>query len=216
MSEGRDMSDAAVAAGANPLSPDWVRSELRCTKAGLRGQPKVLDLTRVVHHDGANFSKVGLSECAVRVAPLVAARGDADTSVFEPIEEASAASATAVGPVSYTNAEGMRVLVSWPLEALPPSLFEKGSRVYMPALVAPQQEPAEEPAPPDAEPVPASKVSETPAPPQQNQSDASPAQQHESEKLQEANSWQPPQPHCREEQARREPQPQRRGHTRRR
>ena len=51
MSEGGDMSDAAVAAGTNPLSPDWVRNDLRCTNAGLRGQPKVLDLTRVVHHD---------------------------------------------------------------------------------------------------------------------------------------------------------------------
>ena len=36
MSEDRGMSDAAVAASANSLSPDWVRSELRCTKAGLR------------------------------------------------------------------------------------------------------------------------------------------------------------------------------------
>eukprot|EP00904_Undaria_pinnatifida_P011885 jgi/Undpi1/7827/HiC_scaffold_23.g10300.m1 len=101
------MSDAAVAAGANPLPPDWVRSELRCTKAGLRGQPNVLDLTRVVHHDGANFSKVGLAECAARVAPLVAARGNADTSVFEAMEEASAASGAAVGMAAYKNAEGV-------------------------------------------------------------------------------------------------------------
>ena len=95
----------AVAAGANPLSPDWVRNELRYTKAGLRGQPKVLDLTREVHHDGANCSKVGLSECAARVAPLVAARGDADTSVFEAMEEASAASAAAVATmIEYRQA----------------------------------------------------------------------------------------------------------------
>eukprot|EP00904_Undaria_pinnatifida_P008814 jgi/Undpi1/5062/HiC_scaffold_19.g08414.m1 len=44
MSEGGDMSDAAVAAGTNPLSPDWVRNDLRCTNAGLRGQPKVVSL----------------------------------------------------------------------------------------------------------------------------------------------------------------------------
>ena len=108
MSGGRYISDAAVAAGADPLSPYWVRSELRCTKAGLRGRPKVLDLTRVVHHDGANLSKVGLSECAARVAPLVAARGDADTPVFEAMEEPSAASAAAVGTAAFNNAEEVR------------------------------------------------------------------------------------------------------------
>ena len=163
MPEGRNMSDAAVAASANSLPPDWVRSEFRCTKASLDGQRNFLYLTRVVHHDGANFSKVGLSECAARVAPLVAARGDADTSVFESMEEASAVSAAVVGTAAYKNAEGVQVLVSWALEALRPSLFEKGSRVYMPALVASQQEPTEEPTPPEAEPVPGSLVSDTPA-----------------------------------------------------
>ena len=52
----------------------------------------------------------------------------------------------------------------------------------MPALVAPQQKPAEEPTPPEAEPVPASNVSDTPAQPQQSQEDATPVQQHESAK----------------------------------
>eukprot|EP00904_Undaria_pinnatifida_P005509 jgi/Undpi1/2088/HiC_scaffold_12.g05474.m1 len=182
MSEGRNMSDAAVAASANSLPPDWVRSELRCTKASLDGQRNFLDLTRVVHHDGANFPKVGLSECAARVAPLVAARGDADTSVFESMEEASTVSAAVVGTAAYKNAEGVQVLVSWALEALRPSLFEKGSRVYMPAHVAPQQEPTEQPTPPEVEPVPGSMVSDTPAQPQQSQEDATPAQQHESAK----------------------------------
>ena len=111
MSEGIDMSDGTVVAGANPFSPDWVRSELRCTKAGLRGQPTVLDLTRVVHNNGANFSKVGLSERAAGVAPLAAARGDADTSMFKAMEEASTASAAAVGMAAYKNAEGVRVFV---------------------------------------------------------------------------------------------------------
>eukprot|EP00904_Undaria_pinnatifida_P002455 jgi/Undpi1/1220/HiC_scaffold_108.g14134.m1 len=93
MSEGIAMSDGTVVAGANSFSPDWVRSELRCTKASLRGQPTVLDLTLVVHNNEANFSKVGLSERAVGVAPLAAARGDADTSMLKAMEEASAASA---------------------------------------------------------------------------------------------------------------------------
>ena len=131
---------------------------------------------------GPFVSKVGLSECAARVAPLVAARGDAGTPVFETMDEASAVSAAAVGTAAYKNAEGMRVLVSWALEALRPSLFEKGSRAYMPVLVAPQQEPAEEPTPQEAykKAVPASKVNDTRAPPQQSQEDATPAQQHES------------------------------------
>ena len=91
------MSDGTVVAGANSFSPDWVRSELRCTKASLRGQPTVLDLTLVVHNNEANFSKVGLSERAVGVAPLAAARGDADTSMLKAMEEASAASAAERG-----------------------------------------------------------------------------------------------------------------------
>ena len=53
------------------------------------------------------------------------ARGDADTPVVEAMEEASAASAAAVGTVVYKNAKGLRVLVPWALEVLRPSLFEK-------------------------------------------------------------------------------------------
>ena len=203
MSEGIDMSDGTVVAGANPFSPDWVRSELRCTKAGLRGQPTVLDLTRVVHNNGANFSKVGLSERAAGVAPLAAARGDADTSMFKAMEEASTASAAAVGMAAYKNAEGVRVLVGFGnLAALslrerlqgvhartrgPSARAGRGANTSRGGAGAGQQ------------------GQRHPRAAQESQEDATPAQQHESAKLQEANYWQPPPPRSREEQVRRAP-----------
>lgn len=175
--------DAAVAAGANPLSPDWVRSELRCTKAGLRVQPTVLDLTRLIHHDRANFSKISSSECAVRlVAPLVAARGDADTSVFSVMEEALAAAASAVGTTPFNNAEGVKILISWALEALRPSL-ERGSRVYLPSPVPPQRQLAEAPVAPEAQLAPASKAINTTTQSQQSQADAISSQQQKRRRI---------------------------------
>lgn len=68
------VADAATAAGATPLPSDWSRPELRCTKIGMTGQPRVLDPTRVIHHDGTKFSKLSVADAAERLAPLVAAR----------------------------------------------------------------------------------------------------------------------------------------------
>ena len=70
------MSEAATASGASNLDPGRVRGELPSTEAGLRGQPRVLYLTRVLHHDGASFSKLTIVEAAERLAPLVVTRGE--------------------------------------------------------------------------------------------------------------------------------------------
>lgn len=81
------MTDAAPAAGATQPSGNWVRSELKCTKARPTACPR-LDL--IIHHYVTNFSKLTLPESAKRLAPLVAARGDADTSVSVVMGEAIA------------------------------------------------------------------------------------------------------------------------------
>ena len=71
-----------MASGATSLGPGWVRGEFQCTKAGLRGVPRVLGLTRVLHHDGASLSKLTIVEAAERHAPLAAARGGGKTSAL--------------------------------------------------------------------------------------------------------------------------------------
>lgn len=76
-----------MAVGAAPLDPEWVLWELPFTKPGLRGQPRVLGLMRVINHDGSSFSKISLPEAAECLAPFVAARGNAETSVFLVISE---------------------------------------------------------------------------------------------------------------------------------
>ena len=59
-----------MASCATPLDFGWVRGKLPCTKAGMRGQPHVQDLTRVLQHNGASFSKLTIVEAAERLAPL--------------------------------------------------------------------------------------------------------------------------------------------------
>lgn len=51
-------------------------------------------------------------EIAERLAPLVATRGDGETSAFPAMAESSVVSVSAVGTASSKNAEGVRVVVS--------------------------------------------------------------------------------------------------------
>lgn len=145
-----------MAAGATPLwTPNGFAGSFRAPKPGLRGQPRVLDITHVIHHDGASLSKISLPEATERLAPFVAVCDDANTSVFVVMSEATAVSTSAVRIASFRNAEGVRMLVMWALEALRTSLLYRGSKVYLPPLLvpaAPGQAPAAQPAGPGAEP----------------------------------------------------------------
>ena len=59
-----------MASGVTLLDPGWVRGELPCTKAGMRGQPCILDLIRVLHHDGASFFKLTIVRGGSRERPI--------------------------------------------------------------------------------------------------------------------------------------------------
>ena len=49
---------AVASASAFAPSPNWVKNELKCTYAGMRGQANALDLARTIHDNRTNFSRL--------------------------------------------------------------------------------------------------------------------------------------------------------------
>ena len=128
------MSIAAATARASPLDPDWVLGALPCTKLGMKGGPRVLDLSKIIDLDGSSLAQLSVPECAELLAPLVASLGHLETSSFEAKTQALGAGEATVGTAAFRKAAGPRVMAAWGLEGLRGSLHSRGSKVFLPAL----------------------------------------------------------------------------------
>ncbi|CAN0395820.1 unnamed protein product, partial [Laminaria digitata] len=140
------MSDAAVTAGASPLDSNWSVGSLLCTKPGLKGGPRVLDLAKIITAGGSNLAQLSVLECVTLLAPLVQSLGYQEVPSFQAMADATVAAEATVGTVAFKKAAGPRVIAAWALEGLRGQLYERGAKVFLPALPTPgatdQQPPA--------------------------------------------------------------------------
>ena len=54
------MSNAAVTAGASPLDHSWAIGSLPCTKPGMNGGRRVLDLSKIIDSGGSILAQLSV------------------------------------------------------------------------------------------------------------------------------------------------------------
>ena len=136
------MSNAAVTAGASPLDHNWAIESLPCTKLGMKGGPRVLDLSKIIDSGGSS-----LAQLSVRRAPRASDEtlGHQEVSSFKAMTQAMGAGEATVGTAAFRKAAGPRIMAAWGLEGLRGSLHSRGSKVFLPAL--PEQSTSEQQTP---------------------------------------------------------------------
>ena len=61
---------------------------LPCIKYGMKGGPKVLDLSKIISPDGSSPAQLSVLDCVELLAPIVEAVGHQETSAFKAMTEA--------------------------------------------------------------------------------------------------------------------------------
>ena len=79
------MSNAAVTAGASPLDHSWAIGSLPCTKPGMKGGARVLDLSKIIDSGGSSLTQLSVLECVELLAPLVESVGHQEVSSFKAV-----------------------------------------------------------------------------------------------------------------------------------
>ena len=65
------MSNAAATEGTSPLDHDWAIGSLPCTVSGIKGGPRVLDLSKIIDSGGSSQAQLSVLECVEILASLV-------------------------------------------------------------------------------------------------------------------------------------------------
>lgn len=138
------MSNAAVTAGASPLNLIWAIGSLPCTKPGMKGGPRVLNLSKIVGSGGTSLAQLSVLDRVELLAPLAESLGHQEVSLFKAMTEAMVAEDATVGTATDRKAAGPRVMRAWGLEVLRDSLHSRDSKVFLPELPA-QDTPTEQP-----------------------------------------------------------------------
>eukprot|EP00904_Undaria_pinnatifida_P011894 jgi/Undpi1/7835/HiC_scaffold_23.g10308.m1 len=132
------MSNAAATEGTSPLDHDWAIGSLPCTVSGIKGGPRVLDLSKIIDSGGSSQAQLSVLECVEILASL--------TSSFQAMTQAMEAGEATVGTASFRKTAGLRAIAAWGLEGLRGSLHSRGAKVFSPALseqsIATQQPPS--------------------------------------------------------------------------
>lgn len=102
------MSNAAVAAGARPLDPNWAMGSLLYTEHGMNGGTKVHDLSKLISPHGSSLAKISVLDCFEPIAPLGGTVGHQGTSAFKAMAEAMGAGDATVGTAAFRKAAGPR------------------------------------------------------------------------------------------------------------
>ena len=70
------MSNAAATAGVSPLDHNWAMGSLPCTKPGMKGGARVLDLSKIIDSGGSNLAQLSVLECVELGPPGAVVQGD--------------------------------------------------------------------------------------------------------------------------------------------
>ena len=73
------MSNVAATAGASPLDYDWAIGSLPCKKPGMKGGPRVLDLSKIIDSGELSLAQLSVLECVKLLAPLVTSLAHQET-----------------------------------------------------------------------------------------------------------------------------------------
>ena len=103
------MSNAAVTAGASPLDHNWAIESLPCTKLGMKGGPRVLDLSKIIDSGGSSLAQLSVLECVELLAPLVESLGHQEVSSFRAMTQVMGAGEATVGTAAFRKAAEPRV-----------------------------------------------------------------------------------------------------------